>query len=177
MTLPDRDHLDTAIDQVTARMVAVPDDREVTLRIVAALPDRSSRVWGWLPQVAAVGAIAIAALVWTTRTGPVPLIATRPSAAVAGMSGLANTIAANEPRTAFRTRTAVRTMPLALVEPLEPLEPFAERDHDRALPAIEALTALSVDEVSPTSIAASPLLSLAPIEIVELPMTADFPPE
>ncbi len=177
MTLPDRDHLDTAIDQVTARMVAVPDDREVTLRILAALPDRPSRARWLLPQCAAIGAMAIAALVWTTRTGPVPLIATRPSAAVAGMSGLANAVAAHEPGTAFTTRTAVRTLPLEPQQPLAPLEWFPERDHDRALPAIEALNALTVDEVSPTSIAASPLLSLAPIEVVELPMTADFPPQ
>ncbi len=202
MTLPDRDHLDTAIDQVTARMVAVPDDREVTLRILAALPDRPSRARWLLPQCAAIGAMAIAALVWTTRTGPVPLIATRPSAAVAAMSGLANGVASNEPRTVVGTATVVRTMPLESAsarnsarelrrdhavaafgreggpqQPLAPLEWFPERDHDRALPAIEALNALTVDEVSPTSIAASPLLSLAPIEVVELPMTADFPPQ
>ena len=189
MTLPDRDALDTAIDHVTARMLAVPDDREVTLRILAALPDRSSPVRWLLPRFAPIGAIAIAALVWTTRTGPVPLIATRPSAAVGGMSGLANAVAADEPLESASARNSAgelrRDHAVAAfgreggpLEPLAPLEPLLfVADHDRALPAIEALAALSVDEVAPTSIAASPLLSLAPIEIVELPMTADFPPQ
>ena len=177
MKLPERDGLDRAIDHIAARMVAPPDVGEVTRRIIAALPDRPSRLRWLLPPLAAVGTVAIAALVWATSHGPGPMIATRPSAVVAGMSGLANVVAANEPRTAFRTRTAVRTMPLVPLEPLAPLERFPERDHDRALPPIAALSALSVDEVSPSSIAPSPLLALVPIAIVELPMTADFPPE
>lgn len=170
MTTPDRhlsvDRLDAAIDHVAARMVAVPDDAEMTLRIVGALPERPSR-WRWLvPQLAAIGAIVIAALVWTTRDDSTPAIATLPSSAAATMSGLANVVAANEPG------TALRTMPLERLEPLERLAPL-EGDHERALLPIEAVAALVVPSMSPVEIPATELLTIPAIAVSDLPMTAE----
>src|SRR5688572_29320971 len=128
-----RDRLDAAIDQVAARLVAVPDDGEMTLRIVSALPERTSRLRWLVPQLAAIGALAIAALVWTTRNSTTPAIATLSSSNGMPVTVLANTVLPSEPG------TALRTTPLERLEPLEPLEPLPERDHERALPAIEAL--------------------------------------
>lgn len=163
-----RDPIDTAIDQVTARMVQVRADEDLALRIAAALPERSSR-FGWLiPQFAAIAAFALAAVVWTTRDTATPSLL--PSSDVVAVMAVPNTVSAVEPGTAFRTQ------PLELLEPLEPLEPL-EGDHERSLPAIDAMTALVVSDVAPVELPATPALTLDPIEITDLPLTAEsFPP-
>jgi hypothetical protein len=164
MTLPDR--LDFAIDHVASRMVAVPDDGEMTLRIVSALPERTSRLRWLMPQLAAIGAIVIAALVWTTRNESSREIAMLPSSPGTSMIGLANPIAAAAPG------TALRTMPLERLELLERLEPL-EGDHERSLLPIEAVAALVVPSMSPVEIPATELLTIAPIAVSDLPMTAE----
>ena len=121
MSANNRDPLDTAIDQVTARMVQVREDEDLALRIAAALPERWSR-FGWLiPQFAAIAAFAIAAVVWTTRDTATPSVLT--SSNVAVLAGMPDTVVAVAPGT-VAPGTAVRTMPLELLEPLEPLEPL-----------------------------------------------------
>jgi hypothetical protein len=195
MTTPDRDRLDAAIDQVAARMVAVPDERELTLRIVTALPERTSRLRWLMPQLAAIGAIVIAAIVWTTRNDRSSEISMLRSSAGRPMIGLASPVTANEPGTALRTmplesayardhaRELRRDRAVAAsgreggrLEPLEPLEPL-EGDHERALPAIEAVSALVVSDLTPRALPATPALELAPIAISDLPLTAEsFPP-
>src|SRR5688500_1251470 len=154
-----RDRLAAAIDQVAARLVAVPDDGEMTLRIVSALPERPSRLRWLIPQFAAIGALAIAALVWTMRNTS-PAVTTLPASVAASITGLANGVAADEPG------TALRTMPLERLEPLERMEPAvpkASGDHERALPAIEALSVLSVAEAETTDIALPASIGLASI--------------
>ena len=160
------DRLDAAIDHVAARMVATSDDDELTLRIVTALPERTSRLWWLIPQLAAIGAIVIAALVWTTRNNTAPALAALPAANLAQMTGLATAVAANAPG------TALRTMPLEPLEPVERMEP-SEGDHERALSPIAAVRALTVPSMSPVEIPATELLTSAPIAISDLPMTAE----
>lgn len=174
-----KDPIDTAIDQVAARMVQVREDEDLALRIAAALPARSTRV-GWLiPQFAAIAVFAIAAVVWTMRNpAPTSLL---PSSEVAALVVVPNTVAAIAPG------TGIRTMPLESasarhisgelrrdrrLEDLEPLEPL-DGDHERSLPAIDALAALVVSDVAPDALPGSPALTLAPIEIADLPMTAE----
>ena len=161
------DRLDDAIDQVASRLVAVPDDGEMTPRIVSALPERTSRLRWLIPQFAAIGALAIAAFMWTTRDNTAPAMATVPSSNGVPLAVLANAVAANEPG------TALRTMPLEPLEPLERLEPLSERDHERALPAIEALSVLSVAEADTTDIALPASIGLASIDIADLKLTAE----
>lgn len=160
------DRLDTAIDHVASRMVAVADDGEMTLRIVSALPERTSRLRWLIPQLAAIGAIAIAALFWTTRSNTRPALAALPTLDGPNMVGLANAVAASEPG------TALRTMPLERLERLERLEPL-EGDHERALSPMEAVAALLVPSMSPVEIPATELLTIAPIAVSDLPMTAE----
>ena len=168
-----KDPIDTAIDHVAARMVQVREDEDLAFRIASALPERSSRLRWLTPQFAAIAAFAIAAVVWTTReTAPPSLL---PSSDAAAMAGTRNTVTAIAPGTIARG-TAVRTRPLELLEPLEPVEPL-EGDHERSLPPIAGMRALVMSEVSPVELPATPALTLAPIEITDLPLTAEsFPP-
>ena len=160
------DRLDTAIDHVAARMVAVPDDPDMTLRIVSALPERSSRLRWLIPQFAALGAIVIAAVVWSMREQPAIVPQVLPSTEIAAVAAFPS-VAAREPGTVLRTMA---------LEPLEPLE-LLEPDFERSLPAIEAVDAMVVSDLTPREIPASPALVLAPIGVAELPLTAEsFPP-
>lgn len=179
------DRLDTAIDQVTARMVQVRDDEELALRIASALPDRSSRFSWLMPQFAAIAAFAIAAGVWMLRDSSTPLLSPLPSSDVVAVIGVPNTVVAVEPGTALRTQSASARHISGelrrdrLLEPLEPMEPLGVDgpDFDRSLPAIEAMSAMVMSDVGPGELPASPALVLALIEIADLPMTAElFPP-
>jgi hypothetical protein len=159
-----KDPIDTAIDQVSARMVQVREDEDLALRIAAALPARSTRFSWLIPQFAAIAAFAIAAVVWTMRDpAPTSLL---PSSEVAALVVVPSTVAAIAPG------TGIRTMPLEPLEHLELLEPL-DGDHERSLPAIDALAALVVSDVTPDALPGSPALTLAPIEIADLPMTAE----
>ena len=162
MSTSNRDHVDIAIDQVTARMVQVREDEDLALRIAAALPQRSSRFSWLIPQFAAIAAFAIAAVVWTTRETAPSLL---PSSEVAAMAGIPGRVAAIAPG------TAVRTLPLEPLEPLEPLDGVP--DHEYSLPAIDAMTTLAVSDLAPGELPATPALMLAPIEIADLPLTAE----
>lgn len=171
--MAEHDRLDVAIDQVTARMVQVREDEDLAIRIASALPERSSRL-GWLiPQFAAITAFVIAAGVWMLRDSSTPLLSPLPSSDVVAVIAVPNTVVAVEPGTALRTK------PLEQLEHLEPMEPLGldGPDFDRSLPAIDAMTALIVNDVTPDELPASPALVLAPIAIADLPMTAEsFPP-
>jgi hypothetical protein len=155
------DRLDAAIDHVAARLVAVDDDPDLALRIASALPDRSSR-FGWLiPQLAAFSAIAIAAVVWSLAEQPAS-VAVLPSTDMEALSAF-------PPATVREPGTALRTTPLERMEPVEPvelLEPSAV-DFERALPALE-LSAIGLE-----ALATAEPLALSPIEIGELPLTAE----
>lgn len=155
----ERDRLDTAIDQVAARMVAVPDDPDLVQRIVSALPEPSRR-FGWLiPQFAALSAIVAAAVLWSMRDRPAapPIL---PSTTIAAFSVLP-AVSAREPEPG--------TQPSEPSEPSELPEPLRS-DFDRALPAL----ALSV--IGPESLPAAEALTVAPLEIGELPLTPEAEP-
>lgn len=161
----DRDRLDAAIDQVASRLVAVPDDGEMTLRIVSVLPERTSRLRWLIPQFAAIGALAIGALVWATRTPPLP--APLASSSLGPMARLANVVVANGPETG----AGVSAIPLRRLQSLEPWRNGS--DHERSLAPIEAATAFVMPPIMPPEIPATELLTIAPIDIGELPMTAE----
>ena len=157
------DLLDAAIDQVAARMVAVQDDPDMTLRIVGALPARSSRL-GWLiPQFAALGALVVAAVLWSTRDQPATPIVL-PSTEIAAVAAFPN---ATEREPGTRTLGTLRTLgtqPSEPAEPSEPSEPLA--DFARSLPALE------LSAIGPQALPVAEPLTLEPIEIGELPLTA-----
>ncbi len=161
-----KDRLDHAIDHVTARLVHVADDDEMAMRIVDVLPGRSR--FGWLvPQLAALTAVAAAAIVWTTRPAPAPVVAELPSSYAIGLVALSSTVAAREPG------TAGRTVPVEPVERLELLEPL---EGERSLPS------LMVSDVTPRELPVAPALELesigvASIEVADLKLTAETFPQ
>ncbi len=173
-----KDPLDTAIDHVAARLVHVQDDAEMTERIVRALPERPRLAW-LLPQFALIGVFAIAAMVWMTQDTSAPP-ALLPASSVGVVASLPAAPMSHEPGTALRT---------------QPLESASARnnsrelrrdravaafdreggplDHERSLPALEAVNTLIVNDVSPRELPASSALAVAPIGVTDLPLTAE----
>ena len=174
----EQDRLDTAINHVTARMVRVRDNEDLALRIASALPERSSRLGWLLPQFAAIAAFAIAAVVWTMRDTMTPSVL--PSSDVVAVRSVPHTVSAVEPGTAFRTlplESAFARPNSGELRRDRPLEPLDGADFERSLAPIEAMSAIVMNDVAPGELPASAALTLAPIEITDLPMTAEsFPP-
>ena len=168
MSADARHDLDRAIDHVAARMVDVTDDAGMAMRIVDVLPERS-RV-GWLvPQLAALSAVAVVAIIWTTRPTPAPIAQQLPSSPVTALVSLSNAVFANEPGTS----TALRTQPLERLEPLDPVEPMEVWD---------GLPSLVVSDVTPRDLPVTPALSLesigvASLEVADLKLTAESFPQ
>ena len=166
MSTHDRDHLDEAIDHVAARMTAVSEDAHMTERIVAALPEASLFHWwlrsAWAPRLAAVALVVIGAALWNRngleRPGPAP-------AAPPALVAFAPVVVPNRPITSSVER-------LERLEPVEPVE-VVRVDHERSLPAIEAMTALGMSSLTPRDLPVSEPLALRPIEIGDLALTAE----
>jgi len=164
------DRLDDAIDHVVTRMVRVEENDTFASRIVNALPERVS--WfGWLfhssaPRLAMIAIVVAAGIVWGNRTP-----ATTPQ-----LEPLASTSIAPEPTALFATvREAEpnRTMPL---ERLAPMERMELSDFERSLPALGAVAVLEFDSLAPVSSPEDAPLTLTPLAIADLPLTAEFSP-
>ena len=163
------DRLDDAIDAVAARMTRVEDNDVFATQIINALPERS--IWdGWLfqswaPRLAMIAVVIAGGILWSNRgshessSGPSP-IAGQPVAAFAPLVASVKEAAPN------------RTMPLERVERLEPME-LSKVDFDRSLPAIAAMKTLELDSLAPVSLPEDAPLTLKPLEIADLPLTAD----
>lgn len=166
MNAPNRD-LDAAIDHVAARLIAGPgDDAELARRIVGALPERRSRL-GWLvPQIAALGALAIAVWVWRSPQPPASTTVL-PATPVAMAAALPLPVVPTPARTA-RPLSATRARTIAA---WSAAVIAGERfDHERALPG------LVVEDVSTTEIPTLAALRLAPIDISEIETPSDIAP-
>lgn len=166
--------LDQAIDRVAKRLTHVGDDPHFSERVVTALPGQAT--WfGWLtqswaPRLAMVAIVAGTAAFWNARhvTEVTPAQPPLASVAYVDWSQLVGAAVAREPL------ALVRTMPL---ERLEPLEPLARLDHERSLPSIEAPSAVEIAALSAGDLPAESALSLAPIVITDLPLTAESFPQ
>lgn len=170
MSTRDRDHLDSAIDHVSRRMVDVPDDDAMTDRIVAALPARpAGAMWllvSWAPRFALVALLTVGIATWMFQRRvnvPVslPLVASvnlhvTPAAPVVHPARLGT----------------LGTLPVAAVAPQAPLVLASGADHERALPPVSPPVALEVSELAPHDLPAVAVLRLEPLEIGELPLTA-----
>jgi hypothetical protein len=163
----ERNRLDEAIDRVAARLTHVDEDPALASRIVAALPERVS--WfGWLfhswaPRLALIVLVVASGWLWNRGTTPVT---TTPLPAVARIQPVAvpTTVVATAERVPNRTKP---------VEPLVPVEPLEPADFEHSLPAIEAVAALSLDFLSPVSLPEDVPLTVAPLAIADLPLTAE----
>jgi len=164
------DRLDESIDRVAARMTRVEENHALASQIINALPERS--IWsGWLfhswaPRLAMVAILVTAGIVWNTRRSepitPSPLlIASAP--AISTPTTFMAAVPELEPN---------RTKPMEPLELLEPVEP-ARPDFDRSLPSIAAVASLELDSLAPVSLPEDAPLTLKPLEIADLPLTAD----
>ena len=167
MSTSDQDRIDTAIDHTARRMVAVQHDPDLVMRIVSALPERSSRLSWFIPQFAALSALALIAVVWSMRERPSPALL--PSSEIAAVAAFPAVALAREPGT--REPGTLRTKPPEPSEPPEPPEPL-DFDFDRSLPALVVAEADDLNVIEPRALPAVEALALAPIEIGELPLTA-----
>ena len=163
------DRLDEAIDHVVTRMVRVEENDVLATQIVNALPERAS--WfGWLfhswaPRLAMIAIVVAAGIVWGNR---------RP-ATTPPLGPLASTWTTTQPVAlvaSVREAALDRTMPLEPVERLEPMEP-SKVDFDRSLPAIAAMDALTIDALAPANLTEDAPLTLTPLAIADLPLTAE----
>ncbi len=159
--------LDDAIDHVAARLTQVDDDPMLASRIVNALPDRVNWL-GWLfhswpPRLAVLAIIVSAGMLWNktrvTPTEPALLQVTATAPVVATVR------ASIEPKLS-------RTKPPELLEPLEQMA-LPKVDFDRSLAAIAAPAALGVGSLSPGDLPAGDTLTIAPLEIADLPLTGE----
>jgi hypothetical protein len=165
-----RDQLDDAIDAVTARMTHVDDDPALASRIVAALPERVS--WfGWLfhswaPRLALVAVVVASGWLWNRVATP---------AVVTPLPAVARIQPVRMPTTVVATAAPEpnRTKPLEPLELLEPVAPSKPLDHERSLPPIEAPAALALVSLASVSLPEDAPLTLAPLAIADLPLTAE----
>jgi hypothetical protein len=170
-----RDVLDEAIDATAARMTAVAADDELARRIVTSLPERSgwSRYW-LMPRLAITAALAIATTFVVLRMFDDRSTAVLRTEVVSAPAATPSPIV--EPPAIVR-RTNVE--PPAIVRRTIAEPPLNDRravdvpDFDRSLPAIAAVAALEFDSLAPVSLPEDAPLTLAPLAIADLPLTAE----
>jgi hypothetical protein len=152
-------------------MVHVTENDALATQIIHALPERVS--WfGWLfhswaPRLAMIAIVVVAGIVWGNRT---------PST-TSQLDPLASTRTVPQPVVfvaSVQEAEPNRTMPLERVAPLERMEPSA--DFDRSLAAVAAPGDLAIELLSPESLPAEDALTIAPLAIADLALTAEFFP-
>jgi hypothetical protein len=164
------DHLDAAIDAVAERLTRVSDDDELAQRIVNALPERVTwfgwLLHSWAPRLAMVAVVVAASGI---------IGGNRREVSTPDVSPLASSQPITTPlplAASVRAAAPNRTMPLERLQPAEPPEP-SRSDFDRSLPSIGEVAALSIDSLVPASLPEDAPLTLRPLAIVELPLTAE----
>lgn len=154
--------LESAIDLVSKQLTSVGDDPAFTARIVASLPERTTW-YGWLVTS------------WTPRLAMLAMVAAGAMLAIDRQSQSTTAVLPSAPATviasAFRPNLAPvapnRTKPLEPLEPLEPSEPQADHEF--------SLLALDVEALTPMDLPAETSIELAPLAILDLPLSGEFP--
>jgi hypothetical protein len=161
-----RDHVDDAIDSVAARLTEAKEDAAFALRIVNALPERSTWMWfGWKPRLALVALALVATIGVVQRTFD------NRSTDVLRAENASGPVV--ELRASIEPLEPNRTKPLEPVEPMEPLEPLAKPDHEFSLPSIAAVAALQLELIAPATLPEDAALTIESLTIVDLPLSAD----
>lgn len=169
-----RDYLDEAIDQVATRLVRVEDDDRLSTRILESLPDRSPWILrSWIPRLAVTAVLAIG----------VSLVVLRPFDG--GSTDVLRSAVLSSPTVQLVARAAVAEHRTDVEPPQIVRRTIVERpqndrrtidapDFERSLQAIEAVAALSVVSLAPVSLPEDAPLTLEPLAIADLPLTAEF---
>ena len=163
------DRLDESIDHVARHMVRVADADDLASKIISALPERVTWFgWlthSWVPRLAMIAVVVASGIVWGNRR-EVSTPGTSPLASSQAIVAPTALVASVKEAAPSRTTTLE---PLELLAPLEP-----ERvDHERSLPAISAVASLEFDSLATVSLPEDAPLTLAPLAIADLPLTAE----
>lgn len=162
--------LDTAIDAVAKRLTHVEHDPHLPVRIASSLPERSS--WflhSWIPRLALTAALAIAATLVVLRPfdgRSTDVLRT----AVVSSPIIEFAASAPENRTTVERLNDRRT---AVERPENELRTIETPDFERSLPSLSAVASLDFDSVAPVSLPEDAPLTLAPLAIADLPLTAE----
>jgi hypothetical protein len=176
-----RDQLDEAIDQVAARLTHMTEDEGLALRIVNQLPERATWLgWlfhSWAPRLA-VGVLAVGTALVVLRT----FDDRSPDVLRTENAGLPTVVASPivEPAPDVRRTIAEPSQIVrrTIVErPQNDRRTLDAPDFERSLPPIAAVRALEFDSLAPVSLPEDAPLTVAPLAIADLPLTAesDFP--
>jgi hypothetical protein len=165
-----RDHLDDAIDHVAARLVHAADDATLSTRIVAALPERSGWRLSWLmPRLAVTAALAIGASLVVLRT-----FDDRSTNVLETFDGRSTdvqlAVAVPEHRPTEPAASARRTIGESSSDDRRTVD---RPDFERSLPALEGAGLLTFGALAPLTLPEDALLTLEPLAISDLPLTAE----
>lgn len=172
-----RDQLDHAIDQVAARLTHVDEDDTLAARISSSLPERRGGLtWllaGWAPRLAmlVLAAFAVTVVLRTFDGRPADVLRTFDVRS----TGVQLAVEVPEHRTYVEpTLNERRTI---VERPSNDRRTIDVPDFDRSLAAVAAPRVLTIELLSPASLAAEDALAIAPLAIADLALTAEsFPP-
>ena len=163
------DRLDEAIDRIAKRLTRVEDGAALANRILASLPDRSPwLLHSWIPRLAITAMLAAAASLVVLRMFD------------GRSTDVRRTEVASAPLVEFRAaveRTSAEPELIVRRTIVERQEndrrTIDAPDHEYSLREIDSPKALSVSVLASESLLVEEALSLAPLTIAELPLTAE----
>jgi hypothetical protein len=158
--------LDSAIDIVARQLTHVDDDPVLASRIVASLPERVTwfgwLVTSWAPRLAVLAIAAVTSMLLLNREQLPVTTAPLPSASTMVATAL-------RPPLEHFSPGNLGTKPLEPLERLEPVKPQADHEF--------SLLALDVEALAPMNVPVDASLELAPLAIVDLPLSGESFPE
>ena len=173
------DRLDAAIDAIAARLTEVTDNDGFALQIANALPERSMWLgFGWtsrLGMVAIALAVTVGVVLRTSDDRSTKVLRTEVPSSPTVARG---TIVERPPRdrgTIVETPLIVRRT--AAEPPSNDRRTADVPDFDRSLPALEAASMLTLESLAPVTLAEDAPLTVLPLAIADLPLTAENNPQ
>ncbi len=175
-----RDRLDDAIDIVAARLTTVAHDEEFAQRITSRLPDRSGWSLRGLVLRGALGAIVLAFVLtgvrrtFDERSTDVRRPFDNRSTTVRQPFDDRSTIVQSNVRVNASSNDRVNASSNDRKNALSnDRENARSNDFERSLPALPAASALSLESLAPVSLTEDAPLTLVPLAIADLPLTAE----
>ena len=163
-----RDLLDDKIDAVAARLTHVDDDPAMVSRIVNTLPERSAWPLHWLMPRLAITAALLAAST---------LVVLRPfddrSTIVLRSAVLSSAVEMAAAVPEHRTAPALNVRRTFVERSQNERGTIDVPDFEHSLPSIAAVAALQLEVIAPATLPEDAPLTLKPLEIADLPLTAD----
>jgi hypothetical protein len=157
-------------------MVRVVENDALATQIVNALPERAS--WfGWLPRLAMTAGLAALAVTVVLRTfddsSPTVLRSEVLSSQTVALASAALATAVLQNRTYVEPTSTERRTTVKLPENDRRTTSTDATDFEHSLPSIAAVAALELGVIAPATLPEDAPLTLAPLAIADLPLTAE----